>query len=215
MNGKDVRNLILSVLIGSTLLFSSGCGKKEIEPPQSAAGGNSAFSGSGTDIQYPLNENGSYSETNIGSTGTLDDTSVGSQGGGLSVNQENGDEARSEEFNKEHGRSSMGLSPIYYNFDQSTIRPDMFDRMANNSVYLKEVSGAKVVIEGNCDVRGTNEYNIALGQRRAMNAKAYLVNMGIDPQRIRTVSYGEERPLFPGEDETSHALNRRSDFVIE
>ncbi|MBV5334093.1 OmpA family protein, partial [bacterium] len=72
-----------------------------------------------------------------------------------------------------------------------------------------------IVIEGNCDARGTNEYNLALGERRAINAKKYMMDLGVDGKRIRTVSYGEERPLFEGSDEISYQYNRRDDFVIE
>ena len=71
-----------------------------------------------------------------------------------------------------------------------------------------------VEIQGNCDERGTNEYNLALGERRAKSAQAYLVNLGVNPDRIGTVSFGEERPLVPGQNEEAWAKNRRDDFVI-
>jgi len=69
-------------------------------------------------------------------------------------------------------------------------------------------------VEGNCDERGTNEYNLALGERRAENAKNFLLSLGISPDRIETISYGEERPLAAGHNEDSWAQNRRDDFVI-
>jgi peptidoglycan-associated lipoprotein len=115
-----------------------------------------------------------------------------------------------------NGRSSNGLSPIYFDFDQAGIRKNMTDIMVSNAEFIQQLPmPTTVVIEGNCDEVGTNEYNLALGERRAINAKDYLVDLGVDPARIRTVSYGEERPLFTDQDEESHAHNRRDDFIVE
>lgn len=111
-------------------------------------------------------------------------------------------------------RTNVGLLPIYFDFDQSIVRPDQVERMAANAHFLKGNSGVMVRIEGNCDERGTNEYNMALGERRAMGAMKYLVNLGIADSRLSTLSYGEERPLNPGNDEAAWTENRRGDFVI-
>ena len=102
---------------------------------------------------------------------------------------------------------------MYFDFDKYTIREDQRDRMKVNAEFLSEYPELKVRIEGNCDERGTNEYNIALGERRAISAKKYLVNMGIAAGRIETVSYGEERPLNFGHNELAWSQNRRDDFV--
>ena len=80
---------------------------------------------------------------------------------------------------------------------------------------MKENPRAKIIIEGHCDERGTNEYNLALGDRRAFSSKSFLVDLGISDSRLRTVSYGEERPLDPGSDEGAWAKNRRAHFVIK
>lgn len=76
-------------------------------------------------------------------------------------------------------------------------------------------SSKRVVIEGHCDERGTSEYNMALGERRASMAKEYMVNLGVQPERMTTVSYGEERPFAAGSNEEAWALNRRAHFVEE
>jgi len=110
-------------------------------------------------------------------------------------------------------RTDLGLLPIYFDYDKSLVRPDQVERMAANARLLKDNSALKVRIEGNCDERGTNEYNLALGERRAMGAKKYLVNLGIADGRVSVLSYGEERPVNLGHDETSWAANRRGDFV--
>lgn len=215
-----MQHILLSVLFSTLLLLGSGCGKKPVMVPGS--GSDSPSLGGGTDIEYPDAETPGYpqapgySESTLSSEGSLDDTSqavASAQTGNLSVNQDG--EEKSDEYKKLHGRSSVGLSPIYFSFDSAAIRPDMADRMMNNALYLKQNIGAKVVIEGNSDERGTNEYNMALAQRRALNAKEYLINLGVKASRIRTVSYGEEQPLFPGNDEFSYAQNRRDDFILE
>jgi peptidoglycan-associated lipoprotein len=119
---------------------------------------------------------------------------------------------------KEHevleGRTSAPLLPIYFDFDKSNVREDQRARIEKNADFLKENTDVRVRIEGNCDERGTNEYNMALGERRALNAKKYLMNLGIHEDRMHTISYGEEKPLLHGHDEYSWAQNRRDDFVL-
>lgn len=221
MRMYNVHSILLTALLSSILLLGGGCTKKPIQVPDSDQTGPS-FS-SGTDIEYPAAQgsdqptsSSEYSETSLYSEGTLDDTGSPEDNGAkgnLSVNQDGVE--KTAEYKQEHGRSSPGLRPIYFGFDQATIRPDMEDRMANNAIFLQQNPGIKVVIEGNCDDRGTKEYNLALGQRRAINAKKYLINLGIEPHRIRTVSYGEEQPLFLGDDAFAWSQNRRDDFIVE
>ena len=112
------------------------------------------------------------------------------------------------------GRTTAPMLPIYFDFDKYVIRPDQKKRLIANAEFLKKNPRLIVRIEGNCDERGTNEYNMALGERRAMSAKKYLVDLGIAADRIRTISYGEERPLNHGHDEHAWSQNRRDDFVI-
>ena len=120
-----------------------------------------------------------------------------------------------DEYKKMYGRSTKPLLPIYFDFDQFTISAEQGERLQQNARYMLEHPEVKVVVEGNCDERGTSEYNLALGERRAQSAREYLVQIGVDPSRLRTESYGEERPLFPTSGEASWAENRRDDFVIE
>ena len=112
------------------------------------------------------------------------------------------------------GRTSGPMLPVYFEFDSSAIRGDQIERIETNAEFLKSNLGTRVRIEGNCDPRGTNEYNLALGERRALSAKKYLVNLGIDNVQLSTVSWGEEKLLLYGHDEISWAQNRRNDFVI-
>ena len=112
------------------------------------------------------------------------------------------------------GRTSEGMLPVYFDFDASDIRKDQVPRVEANADFLKDSSDTAIRIEGNTDPRGTNEYNMALGERRALSAKKYLVNLGISDSRLSTISFGEERLLMHGHDELSWAQNRRADFVI-
>jgi len=112
------------------------------------------------------------------------------------------------------GRTSGPMLPVYFDFDSSAIRSDQVERIEGNGDFLKQNPDVKIRIEGNCDPRGTKEYNLALGERRAQSALKYLVNLGVDESRLSTVSWGEEKLLLYGHDEISWAQNRRDDFVI-
>lgn len=107
------------------------------------------------------------------------------------------------------GRS---LQDIHFDFDQHNIRPEDRAILEKNGQWLKGNPSAKVQIEGHCDERGTVEYNLALGERRAKSTKDYLISLGIEPDRLPTISYGEEKPLDPGHNEEAWAKNRRSHF---
>ncbi|MCK9173948.1 MAG: OmpA family protein [Desulforhopalus sp.] len=112
------------------------------------------------------------------------------------------------------GRTTEGMLPVYFAFDSDGIPADQVSRMEVNADFMKKNSTVPVRIEGNCDPRGTKEYNMALGERRALTAKNHLQDLGIGAERLSTVSYGKERLLFPGYDEMAWAQDRRDDFVV-
>ena len=103
---------------------------------------------------------------------------------------------------------------IYFEFDKSTLTPAAQDSLLRKAEWLRENPDATVTIEGHCDDRGTNEYNLALGDRRAESAKAFLADLGIDASRLASISYGEERPVDPRSNEEAWAKNRRAHFVV-
>ncbi len=103
---------------------------------------------------------------------------------------------------------------IYFDFDKSDIRSDQRSRINKNAQLLSENRNVRIRIEGHCDERGTNEYNMALGQRRADSAKQYFVDYGISSSRITTISYGEERPAATGHNESAWSQNRRGELKI-
>lgn len=99
---------------------------------------------------------------------------------------------------------------VFFGFDSSVIDADGEATLQKQAEYLKKNSGLNVVIEGHCDERGTREYNLALGERRATAAKNYLTNLGVESRRIQTISYGKERPAVVGSDESAWSQNRRA-----
>lgn len=107
----------------------------------------------------------------------------------------------------------VSLKQIHFDFDKYLIRPEDGEILKQSFQWFKVNSGKRVRVEGNCDERGTVEYNMVLGQKRADAAKNYLVNLGVDGKLLETISYGKEKPLDAGHDEKAWAKNRRADFV--
>jgi len=169
-------------------LSLTGCSKKK---PADAAAADGGAAGGGGAESAPTGETSGLEESLISPADGLE-----GQG------------------NYSEGRTSGPLLPVYFEYDSSRIQGDQVSRIEHNGDFLKENAGKKVRIEGNCDERGTREYNLALGERRANAAKKYLTTLGVEGGRITTVSWGEEKPLVFGQDEQSWAQNRRADFVF-
>jgi peptidoglycan-associated lipoprotein len=107
------------------------------------------------------------------------------------------------------------LKDIHFDYDKYNLTDQAVDQLSANAEFLMKNPDIDVLIEGNCDERGTEEYNLALGEKRALAARDFLVRFGIDRSRISIISYGEERPLDPASDETAWAKNRRDHFVAK
>ena len=106
------------------------------------------------------------------------------------------------------------LQPVYFEYDSSDLDDAGRATLQADAAVLKRYPTWGVTIEGHCDERGTKEYNLALGERRAVAARTYLMSLGLDPNRLRTVSYGSEFPFDPGHDDAAWRKNRRAHFVI-
>jgi len=106
------------------------------------------------------------------------------------------------------------LKPVFFDLDSAEIETPAQAALTENATVLKRFPSWTVTIEGHCDERGTAEYNLALGERRAVAARTYLVSLGIPADRLRTVSYGKEFPFDSGHDDPAYAKNRRAHFVI-
>ena len=119
-----------------------------------------------------------------------------------------------EEPLEDQARKAGALENIYFDFDKYNLRPEAVQKLDKTAAWLSKKAGVKVRIEGHCDERGTSEYNLALGDRRANSAKKYLVDLGIAADRLATISYGEERPADAGHNEAAWSKNRRDEFKI-
>ncbi len=117
-----------------------------------------------------------------------------------------------EEMRKQPG---IKLSPIYFAFDDFSLTEEAKETLIENAAWSLNNPQKKVVIGGNCDERGSNEYNLALGQRRANSAQKYLVNLGVPASQLSTISYGEEKPVDSGHNEEAWTKNRRDEFVTK
>jgi peptidoglycan-associated lipoprotein len=106
------------------------------------------------------------------------------------------------------------LSPIFFDYDSADVSPAGRATLDADAASLRKYPTWVITIEGHCDERGTAEYNLALGERRAVAVRSYLVSLGIDARRLRTVSYGKEFPFDPGHTETAWSRNRRAHFII-
>jgi peptidoglycan-associated lipoprotein len=110
--------------------------------------------------------------------------------------------------------SEGAFETIYFDFDKYNLRPDAIEAIQRNMQAMKQNDSIKILIEGHCDERGTNEYNMALGMRRANTCKSYFIANGIDSSRISIISYGEERPVDPNHSESAWTKNRRAEFLV-
>lgn len=123
-------------------------------------------------------------------------------------------EIKSADTPETPARKPPQFTTIYFDFDKSSIRSDQHQTLNSNAQLLIENNDVRILIEGHCDERGTNEYNLALGQRRADAVKLYLADYGIDTARISAISYGEEHPANYDHDEHAWELNRRCEFKV-
>ena len=125
-----------------------------------------------------------------------------------------GSEATTTSRSSESTADSSAFHTVYFDFDRSDLSADARSGLKSNADYLKGNSHVAVTIEGNCDERGSAEYNLALGKRRAEAAYKYLADLGIETSRMNTVSYGKERAAVEGHNELAWAKNRRDDFRV-
>jgi len=182
------------------MILLNGCGKKAIEP-----GVSDTIKPEG----YTIERSQTQEIADGGSLGAGDPEPLDTTGYNPLA-----PDTTSRAYQDTYGRSTAPLLPVYFDFDSSSINTDQLDNLNSSGAHLLTSNFERLVIEGNCDARGTADYNLALGELRAINVKKYLVNIGVAGERIKTVSYGSQRPLFLGNDEQSWAGNRRADLVL-
>ena len=182
--------LLMSVLVAS--LTVTGCAsKKALTTPTTAPTASTSSTS---------NPAGGASTTGLG-----DQSALGSQ-----PLDANGNPVNSAQGPQDALRAALQNRVVHFDFDSSEVSDSDVGTLSAHAGYLKQNSAARVTLAGHTDERGTREYNLALGERRANAAKNYLVSVGIDAARLSTVSYGKERPVALGSDEASWAKNRRA-----
>ena len=129
--------------------------------------------------------------------------------------QDSLDRARSGAESATPGTMALDLADVYFDYDRATLRSDAEATMSSNAAMLQQHPSSLVTIEGHCDERGTNEYNLALGERRAKATMNYLVGQGVQANRITIISYGKERPTCTEHTESCWAQNRRAHFLVK
>ena len=199
MTQKTFIKIVLCCVL--TIFILSGCGKKSVN--------SDGISQSRKPEGHLIGDKTSQSfEETDGDFGEGRLESLDSTGTYLSLDN------MGDEYKQKYGRSTAPLLPVYFAFDSVSINSTQFDNLNSNGRYLLEKKSPRLVIEGNCDERGTTDYNLALGELRAISVMKYLANLGVDPAKMTTTSYGSQRPLFLGSDEESWVGNRRVDLIV-
>ncbi|UCF89942.1 MAG: peptidoglycan-associated lipoprotein Pal [Desulfobacterales bacterium] len=184
---------VVLVLMMAAILVVPSCGKKRI-----------------SSVPYSTPTLGEEAPMGAGDASELKEETLGEENLGEARLREKMDEER-----QASERELFQNEDIHFAFDSSALSLEAQEILRKKAQWLRENRQVKVIIEGHCDNRGTNEYNLALGDRRAESARLFFVDLGLDPSRLNTVSYGEERPIDPGSSEEAQAKNRRAHFVVE
>ena len=202
MVAKNWIHLVVIVLIMIALLLSGACAKKKIRS------------------DFPSIQRSGDQPTAGGSEGTGQGMGQGTQDGSKVFEKGLDDTAAAGAGADETGaartaRERFENDDVFFEFDSAALLPEAQSLLMEKSEWLRNHPGVNVVIEGHTDERGTIAYNLALGDRRAESVRAFLMELGVDTSRIRTVSYGEENPIDPDQTESAWAKNRRAHFYIE
>ncbi len=149
------------------------------------------------------------------SCGSQSKNNAGMDSGVTTEDQDMGNDGMNLELNGDSDSGKAGtLSTVYFDFNSSTLSSSTRDALESNANFLKEHPSVEVQIEGHADERGGVQYNLALGEKRSQSVKQYLVSMGVSSSRITTISFGKERPIAFGHDESAWSQNRRANFVV-
>lgn len=183
------------------VFFSASCAKKAVTPDRDRA----YEEGPGPEDTGIAGRSGQYDYQ--------EDTYRSADEGGIREGGTYGNEAAQQEMMAT--RSQFENEDIYFAYDSAALSQAAQEKLREKARWMKQYPTVSAVVEGHCDERGTSEYNLALGDRRAESAKVYMVNLGVSPSRLVTISYGEERPFDPRHTEEAWARNRRVHFEIE
>ena len=180
------RMMLFLVILSVSALAVGGCAKKEaVRSDGSLTSGSSQYDGGISGTETPRGQ----------TIAPADDSRRGGTLSGSDVSQSD-------------------FEIAYFDYDKSTLRQDTRDTLSKNAAVLKNKKNVKVRLEGHCDERGSAEYNLALGERRAKSALNYLLTLGIAADRLSITSYGKEKPAVDGQDESAWSKNRRVEFIV-
>lgn len=180
--------LYFLALLGVALLLTAGCAKKQVRTAESE------MEMAGEEVQAPQE-----ATVREGSAMPLDEGGVRDEDIGRSGSQA--------------ATRMLSLEDVFFDFDRAVIKAEARRALEQNARWLRENPGTRIVIEGHCDERGTSDYNLALGERRARAVKNVLVALGVEPSRVEIISYGEERPFCRDSGESCWSQNRRGHFT--
>jgi peptidoglycan-associated lipoprotein len=183
-------------------LLVAGCAKEDVVKKDQSLDGSGTSAGAGAAA--------GQSDSSQSGQSKLKEEVVPGGPGSSGVAVADRDDAASGKANVQ-----MMLEKVYFAFDSAVLSDAARNSLGKNGDVLKKNSSYQVEIEGHCDERGSDEYNLALGERRAKSAKEYLVTLGIKPERISTISFGKEKPVDPGHTEEAWAKNRRDEFIVK
>jgi peptidoglycan-associated lipoprotein len=198
---KKLSNVVLMTLLAAVLVAAPACRSRRTVPPPNT--GSTVATSTVPDIPPPP------AQTNTDETVRPEPDFV------REVPTEEVIPSNIEDLNR-YAREKGWIRDAFYNYDEATLDDAAQSALSSSATWLKSREGAgyNLLVEGHCDERGTEQYNLALGDRRANSAKDYLVTLGVDAGRIRTVSYGEERPFEEGHDDSAWSQNRRAHLVL-
>ncbi len=192
----------MALAVISLVFFSASCAKKAVTPER----GPAYEEGPGPEDTGITGRTGRYEYEEDAYRSTVEDEGFREGTYGDKATQRELTAATRNEFENED---------IYFAFDSAALSRTAQEKLREKARWMKQYPTVSAVIEGHCDERGTSEYNLALGDRRAESVKTYMINLGVSRSRLVTISYGEERPIDPRPTEDAWARNRRAHFVIE
>lgn len=205
------RSIVVTLTLSALLVAASGCAKKKTTSPELRLPGN-AFSSSGTGAnaggQWGANGAPGADAANGGLNSSLagGSNSAWDAAGGLANN--------GNTSGVESAMQVGDMDMVHFDYDSAELKPETQQQLDGHAAWMTSNATVNVQVEGHCDERGTEEYNLSLGQRRADAVREYLVSKGVDAARVSTISYGKLRPLTFDQNEEANALNRRAMFLV-
>jgi peptidoglycan-associated lipoprotein len=196
------------MVIAVIVLSTQGCSKKWVQSESESGSGS-------TSTKLPNISGGSSSKELSGFSRTPSEERLAQDGYSTALNPSGtGPRQRAELTREEKAAVEAGLQDVFFGYDQWTLSDAGMEALNHDATYLKNHSGAVLKIEGHCDERGTSDYNMVLGDKRAKAARNYLKEVGVSPKQVVIVSYGKERPFCVDQDESCYQQNRRDHMLL-